>query len=301
MSPGLDPRRTDERPRCWVCGADHLEHFRESSVARESLGASSFRITDAEYGNTMELVRCRACGFIQLADQVDVTPFYERMDDAAYELTRSSRGLQARELLEGLSPGMHGTRLLDVGAGSGVLVEQATRLGWEAEGVEPSAWLADRARERGIAVQTGTLPHPGLTPPYDVVTLVDVIEHVTDPRGLLGEVRKLLRPAGWLLVVTPDVRSVAARALGPRWWHYRIAHVGYFSPSTLDTLLSGSGFVLEGWRRPAWYFSVGHFRTLAARLLPFLRWVPVPRAFARAPVRVNLFDSMAALYRAPAR
>ena len=186
--------------------------------------------------------------------------------------------------LEGLSPGMHGTRL-----------------GWEAEGVEPSAWLADRARERGIAVHTGTLPHPGLTPPYDVVTLVDVIEHVTDPRGLLGEVRKLLRPGGWLLVVTPDVRSVAARALGPRWWHYRIAHVGYFSPRTLDTLLSGSGFVLEGWRRPAWYFSAGHFRTLAARLLPFLRWVPVPRAFARATVRVNLFDSMAALYRAPAR
>jgi hypothetical protein len=93
----------------------------------------------------------------------------------------------------------------------------------------------------------------------------------------------------------------ASRALGPRWWRYRIAQVGYFSPSTLDPLLSGFGFVLDGWRRPAWYFSVGHFRTLAARLLPFLRWVPVNRAFARATVRVNLFDSMAALYRAPAR
>jgi 2-polyprenyl-3-methyl-5-hydroxy-6-metoxy-1,4-benzoquinol methylase len=301
MSPGPDPGRTDEHPRCWVCGADRLEHFRKSSIAREALRSSSFRITDAEYGSTMELVRCRACGFVQLAEHVDVTPFYARMDDPAYELTRPSRALQARELLEGLSPGMHGTRLLDVGAGSGVLVEQATRLGWEAEGVDPSAWLADRARERGIAIYTGTLPHPGLTPPYDVVTLVDVIEHVTDPGGLLGEVRRLLRPGGMLLVVTPDVRSVAARALGPRWWHYRIAHVGYFSPGTLDILLSRSGFVLEGWGRPAWYFPVEHFRTLAARLLPFLRWVPVPRALARATVRLNLFDSIAALYRAPAR
>jgi SAM-dependent methyltransferase len=167
--------------------------------------------------------------------------------------------------------------------------------------VEPSAWLADRARERGIVVHTGTLPHPGLTPPYDVVTLVDVLEHVTDPRGLMGEVRGLLRPGGRLLVVTPDASSVAARVLGPRWWHRRIAHVGYFSPSTLDILLSGSGFVLEGWRRPAWYFPVDHLRTLVARLLPFLRWVPVPRSLARATVRLNLFDSMAALYRAPAR
>jgi len=301
MSPGPDPRRKDERPRCWVCGADPLEHFRESSVAREALGAGSFRITDADYGRTLELVRCRSCGFVQLAEPVDVTPFYARMDDPAYELTRSSRALQASELLEGLSPGFHGARLLDVGAGSGILVEQANRLGWEAEGVEPSAWLANRARERGIAVHTGTLPHPGPTPPYDVVTLVDVIEHVTDPRGLLGEVRKLLRPGGLLLVVTPDVTSVAARALGPRWWHYRIAHVGYFGPTTLHTLLSGSGFVLESRWRPAWYFSVDHVRTLAARMLPFLRWVPIPRALARATVRLNLFDSMAALYRAPAR
>jgi SAM-dependent methyltransferase len=131
-----------------------------------------------------------------------------------------------------------------------------------------------------------------------VVTLVDVIEHVPDPRRLVREAHGLLRPGGLLLVVTPDVSSIAARAFGRRWWHYRIAHVGYFSPGTLDLLLSASGFVLEGWRRPAWYFSVDYVRMLAARLLPFLRWVPIPRALARATVRLNLLDSMAALYRA---
>jgi SAM-dependent methyltransferase len=301
MPPGPEPRETDEGRRCWVCGAGQLDPFRESSVVREGLSASAFRIADADFGRTLGLARCRACGFVQLKDDVDVTPFYAAMDDPAYEATRPIRARQAIELLEGLPLGVRGTRLLDVGAGSGVLVEQAALLGWEAEGVEPSAWLADRARQRGLPVHTGTLPHPGLTRPYDVVTLVDVIEHVTDPRGLVEEARKLLRPGGLLLVVTPDVSSFAARALGPRWWHYRIAHVGYFSPGTLNALLSISGFVLEGWTRPAWYFSVDYVRTLASRLLPFLRWVPIPRALARATVRLNLFDSMAALYRAPTR
>jgi 2-polyprenyl-3-methyl-5-hydroxy-6-metoxy-1,4-benzoquinol methylase len=301
MPPGPQLRGTDEGPRCWVCGAGQLAPFRASTVAREDLSASAFRIATADFGRTLALARCRACGFVQMEEDVDVTPFYAAMDDPAYEATRHIRARQAIELLEGLPLVVRGTRLLDVGAGSGVLVEQAARLGWEAEGVEPSAWLAERARERGLSVLTGTLPHPGLTPPYDVVTLVDVIEHVPDPRGLVEEVQELLRPGGLLLVVTPDVSSLAARALGPRWWHFRIAHVGYFSPSTLDALLSISGFVLEGWRRPAWYFSVDYVRTLAARLLPFLRSVPIPRALARATVRLNLFDSMAALYRAPTR
>ena len=256
MSPGPDPPRTDERSRCCV----------------------------------------------QLAEHVDVTPFYATDGRCSLRTHAALAGPAGKR-----APGRPFARACTAPAcstwapDSGVLVEQATRLGWEAEGVEPSAWLADRARERGISVHTGTLPHPALTPPYDVVTLVDVIEHVTDPARAAGRGSQAPPPGG--PAARGDPRREVGRSPGarPRWWHYRIAHVGYFSPSTLDTLLSGSGFVLEGWRRPAWYFSVDHVRTLAARLIPFLRWVPVPRAFARATVRLNLFDSMAALYRAPAR
>jgi 2-polyprenyl-3-methyl-5-hydroxy-6-metoxy-1,4-benzoquinol methylase len=281
-----------------VCGADHLQPWRKSNLGPEPLSSSSFRITDAAYGCTLELVRCRACGFVQLATDVDLTPFYARMDDDAYEATRPFRALEAGKLLDRLSPAGPGSRLLDVGAGSGVLVEEAVRRGWVADGVEPSAWLVARGRARGLSVHAGTLPHPALNPPYDAVTLVDVIEHVTEPRDLLREVRRVLRPGGQLLVVTPDVRSFPARMLGYRWWHYRIAHVGYFSLGTLDTLLSGSGFTLQDWRRPTRHLPLDYIWTRAARLLPLLRAVPVPRAIANATVRLNLLDSIAAIYRA---
>lgn len=296
-----EPRSADVARRCWVCDGDRLTPFRKSTAGPEPLAASSFRITDAEYGRTLELARCRDCGFVQLARDVDLTPYYARMDDESYEATRPFRALQAGRLLDGLPPVGPRPRLLDVGAGSGVLVEEAIRRGWVAEGVEPSAWLAERGRARGLPVHLGTLPHPDVNPPHDVVTLVDVLEHVTRPRDLLREVRAVLRPGGRLLVVTPDVGSIPARALGSRWWHYRIAHVGYFTLRTLNALLSDSGFTLQDWKRPTWHLPLDYLWIRAARLLPLLRAVPVPGALARMTVRLNLLDSIVAVYGAPAR
>ena len=65
------------------------------------------------------------------------------------------------------------------------------------------------------------------------MTLVDVIEHVADPLALLRGARDYVAPGGLVLLVTPDVDSVAARLFGKRWWHLRLAHVGYFNRRSL--------------------------------------------------------------------
>lgn len=285
--------------RCWVCGGTRLDSVGRPGVDRAALEPALFRITDAGYGRTLPLVRCAACGFVQIADDLDPTPFYARMEDPDFDALRPFRALQARELLTPPPAGVPGARLLDLGAGSGALVEEALRLGWDAEGVEPSASLAAAARRRGLAVHEGTLPLADLRPPYEQVTLVDVIEHVTDPRGLVAEIRALLRPGGRLLVVTPDVGSLAARLLGRRWWHYRVAHVGYFRPATLDALLATAGFVLEHRRSPAWYFPLDYLWTRVATLLPFPTTSALPATLATRTVRLQLGDSIAATYRAP--
>jgi SAM-dependent methyltransferase len=293
------PPGTATAARCWVCGCARLEPVGRPGVDRGALEPALFRITDAGYGRTLPLARCRECGFVQIADDLDPTPFYARMEDPAFDVLRPFRALQARELVGPPPAGAPGARLLDVGAGSGALVEEALRLGWDAEGVEPSASLAAAGRARGLVLHEGTLPLPGLRPPYEEVTLVDVVEHVTDPRALVAEIRPLLRPGGRLLVVTPDVESLAARLLGRRWWHYRVAHVGYFRPDTLDALLATSGFVLEHRRSPAWYFPLDYLWTRVATLLPFLPTSALPASLAKRTVRLQLGDSIAATYRAP--
>lgn len=281
--------------RCWLCGQTTSRTFKASNLPEAGLASADFKITDSNYGVTGRLVECSACGFIRTASAGGVLQFYVNMQDEGYEASRAERALQARKLLGRLGPIAPGSRLLDVGAGSGILVEEAAALGYLAEGVEPSSWLCDRAKARGLRVHLGVLPVAAVGGTFDVVCLVDVLEHVTDPLALLEQASRVLAPDGRLLVVTPDVKSLAARLLGARWWHFRIAHVGYFSARTLRDALRRAGLELVRMQRPGWYFTIEYLVERAARYLPFLRWLPWPRVLLRRTIPLNLLDSLAAV------
>ena len=277
---------------CWICGSSEMRLLRRGNLPLR-LQPDAFRITDAGYGRTGDLYQCSRCGFRQCAGMDGVLAFYESMDDASYEATRGHRALQARRLVRSLGPVAGGRRLLDIGAGSGILVEEALAAGWQAEGVEPSVNLAAFAAERGLPVQRGVLPHAKISGPFDVITLVDVIEHVPDPLGLLRIATSVLAPGGRILIVTPDVNSVAARGMGARWWHYRIAHIGYFNRATLARAAVQAGLMPISVTRPSWYLPAGYLLERLFKYLPRALRPPVPLLFDRITVPLNLFDSLA--------
>lgn len=281
---GLEP--------CWICGAPDLALVRRGNLPA-AIGAEDFRITDAGYGRTGDLYDCRICGFRQVRGLDDVLDHYRAMDDPAYEATRGPRALQAHRLLEILHRRRRGGRLLDIGAGSGILVETARAMGYAAEGIEPSRALQAIAAARGLPVHLGVLPHPAAAGPYDIATVIDVIEHVPDPVGLMRNVREALGPDGLCLVVTPDLGSLAARLLGPRWWHYRAAHIGYFDRATLARALIAAGFEVLEAKRPTWYFPASYLFERALTYLPGRRQVAAPSWLKAVTVPLNLFDSLA--------
>jgi len=280
---------------CWVCGGGTLV-LRKPANYPGVLDSRAFAITDSNYGVTGAIYQCPECGFLQCPELPEVTGFYEQLEDEAYEAGRSPRSLQSRKILEQVTNDQRAGRLLDVGAGSGMLVEQALQMGYRAEGIEPSRWLQSQAVERGLPVHLGILPSPHCRGPYDVVTLIDVIEHVLRPLELLRAIRSVLAPGGVLAVVTPDVRSLAARLLGWRWWHFRVAHVGYFDKSTLELAAGRAGFALAAFRRPGWYFS-GDYLWERAWKLAGLRRRPAPRVLRRITVPLNPRDSLLAILR----
>ena len=110
-------------------------------------------------------------------------------------------------------------RLLDVGAGSGWLVEHMNSLGWQAEGLDFDARAVERARSRGLAMHRGGLLEQGFADAsFDAVTMSHSIEHVHDPVAWLAEARRILRPGGRLSVATPNTRSLLHRRYRADWF-----------------------------------------------------------------------------------
>ncbi len=277
--------------RCWICGDRSLVLEKRGNLPAD-LSAENFRISDSAYGCTADLFICRACGFRQASDLPDVLRFYQDMDDDAYEESRDARSVQARMLLKTVARYRDRGRLLDVGAGSGILVAEAARMGFDAEGIEPSGPLYAQAKQHGLNVHHGILPSPAARGPYDIATVIDVIEHVPDPIDLLRQVRSTLAEGGVAVVVTPDVSSVMARVLGRRWWHYRIAHIGYFNRQTLVLALRGSGFEPVKFFRPNWYFPASYLMERAFRYIPGALRFTAPARLDRWVVPLNLRDSL---------
>jgi 2-polyprenyl-3-methyl-5-hydroxy-6-metoxy-1,4-benzoquinol methylase len=148
-----------------------------------------------------------------------------------------------------LGRGPQQVRLLDVGCSSGAFLLTARKLGLETAGVEPSADAAETARRAGLNVFTGFLQaarFPDAS--FDAATLIEVIEHLRDPRSLLAECRRVLRPGGILLVTTPNAGSWTARLMGARWAGFSLTamggHISFFNPRSIALIAARTGFEL---------------------------------------------------------
>lgn len=142
-------------------------------------------------------------------------------------------------------------RLLDVGCGTGTFLQLAQRHGWEGTGTEFSAHACGVARAAGLSVHEGEVWEAQLpAQAYDVVTSWHVIEHVSDPRRVLEECRRLLRPGGWLFLATPNLHDrffqaayLAARGRRPPLFEPdgREPHLFFFGPDSLRRLAAEAG------------------------------------------------------------
>jgi SAM-dependent methyltransferase len=197
-----------------------------------------------------DLYRCGECGTVHQLSVPrggELHELYREMTDERYLWEEEGRRRQARRLLDLLGERMPRGRLLEVGCGPGLLLDEARRRGYEVEGVELSADAARYARERlGLRVKAIAFEDDALTSAldserYDAVLAVDVLEHLDEPVLALDRMRELLAPGGVLLIVTSDPSSLVARALGRRWWCYEPAHVCLIPRGTMRELIAERG------------------------------------------------------------
>jgi SAM-dependent methyltransferase len=136
-----------------------------------------------------------------------------------------------------------GFRILEVGCGSGNVLRVLQRLSdgrGVVEGLELSAEAAAVARARtGLAVTDGYLSDLDPSAAFDIVAAFDVLEHIADEAGVLGEIRGCLRPGGRLILTVPAHQSL--------WSAFDVAsgHERRYTRATLTRALRRSGFAVE--------------------------------------------------------
>jgi SAM-dependent methyltransferase len=125
---------------------------------------------------------------------------------------------QLRAMVRSLSCYRTAGRWLDIGCGRGSLLRVAAAEGWEAVGTEIVPAIVDSMRAQGLDARLGLtqeldLPSGG----FDVVSAVEVLEHVPDPGVLMAEAARLVRPGGAVYITTPHGRGISRRLLGTGW------------------------------------------------------------------------------------
>jgi len=136
--------------------------------------------------------------------------------------------------------------LLEIGCGSGKLLTRMKKMGWQVEGVDFDASAVENARSKGLQVQRGTVE--GQAYPndhFDVIFMSHLIEHVHDPASLLCEARRILKPGGRLILITPNSESFGHAVFHEAWRGLEVPrHLHIFTMRALRNLAEKAGFTV---------------------------------------------------------
>lgn len=139
-----------------------------------------------------------------------------------------------------------GARVLDIGCGSGYGLERFAGYGFEAFGLEIGKMTLREAKKRGQVVEGSADRLPFADKAFDAAVVIQVLHHVDDPTAVIGEIRRILRPGGQLMLwetteSSPLVR--VGRTLRPRWDGVPVR--SRFKTERLRRWLLAGGFVLS--------------------------------------------------------
>lgn len=263
-----------EAAPCEVCGSEE----RRPIASRTDLFLG---------GDTLfSMVECLHCGAIyqhprpapesmaqfypsdyqQYTPSVQAEPWIRRID-RRYGL-RKRCNVVTRHVKQG--------RLLDVGCATGdFLSEMKHQPGWTVAGIEPSVHAAKYARDAvGVPIASGTLNDAPFAPAsFDAITMWDVLEHVYDPRSVIAESVRLLRPGGVLVINHPNLDSIDRRIFGRLWLGYELPRHLYLFPTVLLRDLMSEYGLREVERRCLYgsHAATATSITLVAKTRPTLR------------------------------
>jgi SAM-dependent methyltransferase len=252
--------------------------------------------------NGVPIIQCSTCGLGKACPE-EFNP--ETYYDAAYFNGSRPDGysdyLGARAVLQDhfqqdvnllKKLGANGGNLLELGCAYGYFLEVAKHH-YQVSGLEICEDAVKDCQSRGLNVQHGAISTETLAamPMADVIAMLDVIEHLPEPKAALEAAVSKLQPNGLLLITTGDFSSLCAKMMGRHW---RLMtppqHLWYFTPRSLKQMGDSLGLDLLYMDHPFKKVPLG---LIIYQLCRYLSLNPrLPTWMHKLGLPINLFDAM---------
>lgn len=219
---------------------------------------------DFEYhtsSDTFLAVRCKSCSLIYLNPRPSISEFDKIYPPTyhAFDFTQKKFGLafkvrsylEARRLLHRCRNLPDNARILDVGCGDGFhlgLLREFGKKNWTLEGIDLDKRAIEMATHSGFNVHFGSVEQVELpVESFDMIFMIQTIEHVEKPDEVLRAIYKLLRKGGRLVIVTDNTGSIDFKLFKSGYWggYHFPRHWNLFNRRSMTKLTKKTGFKME--------------------------------------------------------
>lgn len=207
----------------------------------KSLTKWSFRKSNTFY---LACINCKSFFASKKATQEELLTYYSTYySQENLEVPEVARDSLAKTVLSFSKFRTSSNSICDLGFGAGALLDAAQAKNWKCVGSEYSSDAIAMGRSKGWEVHQGDLTPDALHGPYDVLTIIETLEHVQNPREFLACASARLRSGGLLYGTTPNSQSINSLVLKEEWSVISFPeHPVLISKKALTLLLKETGF-----------------------------------------------------------
>lgn len=270
---------------CPLCTSTKCQELKKSTYSANLSAAELVEIYKSSSDNQLfeRVVKCQSCSLVYLNPRLKseiIISSYENGIDETFALQNDMRIKTFTTSLLwiisslNLSNQLKNLTILDIGCAGGAFLKAGKDLGINMIGIEPSKYLSNYAIEKyGVRVHQGTLEnYPDKESKIDIITMWDVIEHLTDPSKILTIMHNRLSKDGAIVINYPDYSSPIARLLGWKWPFWLSVHLIYFDQKTIKEVLEKNGFKILSKKRHWQTLELGYLLQRASAYFSIFRF-----------------------------